>query len=73
MACPSDVVLVRGDTGDRIPCELFHIGEVDGCDTWEIAGITYRIGLDRIEIGVLPAHTAVQFATDCEMVLPGND
>ena len=64
MARPQGVRIVRGDTGEQIPCELIHRGMVDGTDTWEITGMTYRIGIDSVRMDVLPAHTTVAVGTD---------
>lgn len=64
MGKPVGVRIVRGDTGEEVPCELVHIGDVDGADTWEIAGVTFRVGLDRIEMDALPERTSIQFGTN---------
>jgi hypothetical protein len=64
---PENVRIRRGD-GTEVPCELVHLGVIDGCDTWEIANAVYHVNVDAVLIGVLPPHTAVQFASDVRVI-----
>ncbi len=67
MARPQGVRIVRED-GTVTPCELVHIGDEDGQDMWEIAGVEFHVGRDHIAMDVLPAHTGIRFSAD----LPGG-
>jgi hypothetical protein len=60
MAKPQGVRIVRED-GTVTPCELIHIGEVDGEDVWEITGVIFHSGRDMLQMDELPPRTGIQF------------
>jgi hypothetical protein len=65
MGRPQRVRVVRPD-GTEVPCELIHEGidEETDMDNWRIAGVTFRVGLDQIKVGMLPARTGISFEVE---------
>lgn len=60
MGRPEGVQVVRGDSGEVIPCELVHEGvNEDGMDVWRVAGVTVRPYLDQLKVAVLPPRTSI--------------
>jgi hypothetical protein len=65
MARPEGVRVVRPD-GTEVPCELVHDGPDDrGMDSWRVVGVKFRPGLDRLQVAVFPARTALTFDVSC--------
>lgn len=70
---PRDVFITRGDTGERIPCELAYSGlgepddDLDGDQMHMWAVLTpCRPGQDTISIGYMPSHSSISFCIDGE-------
>jgi hypothetical protein len=65
MAKPKGVRVVRPD-GKVLNCELVHDGPDDrGMDSWRIVGVTFRPGLDQLQVAVFPGKTALTFDVSC--------
>lgn len=64
---PQGVVMVRGDTGERIRCEVLYLGRDKGVAQWQVTGVIMRVGLDQLEVKYLPAHTGIGVQTDQEV------
>ena len=72
-ARPEDVFIVKGDTGERILCELAYLGlgdpddDLDGdqMHMWSVL-TPCRPGLDTISIGWMPSHSSICFSIDGE-------
>ena len=70
---PLDVFITKGDTGERIPCELSYSGlgdpdeDLDGdrMHMWSVL-TPCRPGLDTISIGYMPSHSSISFCIDGE-------
>jgi hypothetical protein len=65
MARPEGVRVVRPD-GTEVACELVHDGydEDEDMDQWRIVGVSYRPGVDKLKVDVLPARTGISFEVD---------
>ena len=62
-ARPEGVVIHHPD-GSATPCELADAGIDDnGLHVWEVA-TPIRLGVDRVSVGRLPAHTVVRIPLD---------
>ncbi|MBO0743598.1 MAG: hypothetical protein J2P43_01170 [Candidatus Dormibacteraeota bacterium] len=60
-AAPEDVRVVLRD-GTEIPCEIYYGGHRDGEHRWIVTAAVPPLGwVDHVAIGVLPAHTGIEF------------
>ena len=66
---PRDVFITKGDTGERIPCELAYngLGDTEDGEMHMWAVLTEcRPGRDTISIGYMPSYSSICFALDAE-------